>query len=78
MSDIDIKNLIYTITKLDIKKFNQEYPTLEVVKTNKYHDRFIIIDNRELYHCGASIKDLDKKCFAITKMEATNFIEKLG
>jgi len=57
------------ILKLDIQKFNKEYPILKVAKSNKFHDRFIIIDNQELYHCGASIKDLGKKCFAISKME---------
>lgn len=57
------------ITKLDIKKFNEQHPVLNVAKTNKFHDRFIIIDDKELYHCGASLKDLGKKCFAINKME---------
>lgn len=65
------------IENIDIKKFNQEYPILRVVKTDKFHDRFIIIDNQEVYHCGASIKDLGKKCFAINKMEDINMIEKL-
>ena len=62
------------ISKVDIQKFNKEYPTLEISKTNKFHDRFIIIDNKELYHCGASLKDLGKKCFAINKMEDLDFI----
>ena len=65
------------ISKIDIQKFNKEYPILKVAKTNKFHDRFIIIDNKELYHCGASIKDLGKKCFAINKIEDINIIEKL-
>ena len=65
------------IENIDIKKFNKEYPTLKVAKTNKYHDRFIIIDNKELYNCGASLKDLGKKCFAITKMEDINYINKI-
>ena len=56
------------ISNLDIQKFNKEYPILKVGKTNKFHDRFIIIDNKELYHCGASIKDLGKKCFGINKI----------
>ena len=56
------------ISQLDIQKFNKEYPILKIVKTNKFHDRFIIIDNKELYHCCASIKDLGKKCFAINKI----------
>ena len=63
------------ITKLDIQKFNKQYPTLELAKTDKFHDRFIIIDNKELYHIGASLKDLGKKCFGINKMEDINFIE---
>ena len=55
------------IETLDIKKFNKEYPILKVAKTNKFHDRFIVIDNKEMYHLGASIKDLGKKCFAINR-----------
>jgi len=38
------------LSKLDIQKFNKEYPSLKVAKTDKFHDRFIIIDNKELYH----------------------------
>lgn len=66
------------IDKLDVKKFNQQYPTLKIVRTNKFHDRFIIIDNKELYHCGASLKDLGKKCFGISKIEETHFIENIS
>lgn len=65
------------IEKIDVNKFNKEYPILKLSKTNKFHDRFIIIDNNELYHCGASIKDVGKKCFAINKMEDISIIEKL-
>lgn len=65
------------ITKLDIQKFNKQYPTLELAKTDKFHDRFIAIDNKELYHIGASLKDLGKKCFGINKMEDINFIENI-
>ena len=66
------------IQNLDLEKFNKEYPTLKISKTNRFHDRFIILDNKELYHCGASIKDLGKKCFAISKMEDISFIGKLS
>ncbi len=65
------------IENLDIKKFNKEYPILKVAKTNKFHDRFIVIDNKEMYHLGASIKDLGKKCFAINKIEDIEIIEKI-
>ena len=58
----------YNIQNIDIKKFNKEYSTLKVAKTDKFHDRFMIIDNKEMYHLGASIKDLGKKCFAINKI----------
>lgn len=64
------------ITKLDIQKFNKEYPTLKLAKTNKFHDRFIVVDNKELYHCGASIKDLGKKYFGINKIKDKSIIEK--
>ena len=65
------------IENLDIKKFNKEYPMLKVSKTNKFHDRFIVIDNKEMYYLGASIKDLGKKCFGINKFEDVEIIEKL-
>ena len=55
------------LTRLDIQKFNKQYPILKIAKTNKFHDRFIVIDNKEMYHLGASIKDLGKKCFGINK-----------
>ena len=65
------------IEKLDIKKFNKEYPILKLEKTNKFHDRFIIVDNKEMYHLGASIKDLGKKCFGINKIEDVKIVEKI-
>lgn len=66
------------LTKLDINKFNKQYPSLKVAQSNKFHDRFIIIDNKELYHVGASLKDLGKKCFAISKIEDITYINKLA
>ena len=65
------------IQNLDIQKFNKEYPILKIAKTNKFHDRFIILDNEEMYHLGASIKDLGKKCFGINKIEDKEIIEKI-
>lgn len=77
----DVEVVILTIqnnslTKLDVQKFNKQYPTLKISYTNKFHDRFIVIDNNELYHCGASLKDLGKKCFAISKIEDVEYIKK--
>ena len=65
------------IQNLDIKKFNIQYPTLKLAKKDLFHDRFIIIDNQELYHCGASIKDLGKKCFGINKIEDKKYLEEI-
>lgn len=61
--------VIYTdpktkLTAQDIQKFNAQYPTLTVNHTTKMHDRFLIVDGKILYHIGASLKDLGKKCFA--------------
>ena len=47
--------------------FNKQYGNLSVKYTNKVHDRYIIIDNKKLYHLGASIKDLGKKIFSISE-----------
>ena len=65
------------LTKTDTNKFNGEYPTLKVKYTNIFHDRFIIIDNKELYHLGASLKDLGKKVFGITKIEDKEYLSHL-
>lgn len=65
------------LTIKDINKFNTQYPTL-VVKTNTdFHDRFLILDEMEVYHIGASIKDAGKKSFGITKIEDKDLIESL-
>ena len=61
---------------LDIEKFNLQYSNVTIKKVDNFHDRFIIIDDKELYHVGASLKDLGKKCFAINKMDKAN-IKKL-
>ena len=57
------------ISALDIQKFNSQYPQLNLNYTSKMHDRFLIIDNKTVYHIGASLKDLGKKCFAFELME---------
>jgi hypothetical protein len=64
--------LTKTISKqlaLDVKKANEQYPTLLIKEFNKSHDRFLIIDLNEVYHLGASLKDLGKKWFAFSKLE---------
>ena len=54
---------------LDIKKFNEQYPAIDVKEFKISHDRFIIIDKTEVYHFGASLKDLGKKWFAFSRMD---------
>lgn len=53
------------LTQFDIDKFNAQYPTLTLNFTDKFHDRFFIIDHSTAYHIGASIKDAGKKCFGV-------------
>ena len=65
------------IQNIDIQKFNKEYPILKIAKTNKFHDRFIVLDSEEMYHLGASIKDVGKKCFGINKIEDLDIIGKI-
>ena len=64
--------------KLDIDKFNKQYATLKIAYTNKFHDRFMIIDENKLYHIGASLKDLGKKCFGISKIEDLEYMATLS
>ena len=71
--------IIYTrsdtpVTHLDINKFNAQYPTLTIKNTSKMHDRFLILDNTDIYFIGASLKDLGKKCFGFMKLEDSRWI----
>jgi hypothetical protein len=54
--------------QLDLTRHNQQYPTIEINQLRISHDRFLIIDNKELYHIGASLKDLGKKWFAFSRI----------
>ncbi len=71
----DVKVMIYTdpktkLNEQDIRKFNEQYPQLTLKHSTKVHDRFLIIDNKILYHLGASLKDLGKKCFAFEVLDS--------
>ena len=77
-SNVDVK--IYILTKnisnklqLDVKKYNEQYPKIDVINFNLSHDRFLIIDEEEIYHIGASLKDLGKKWFAFSKLQGNSF-----
>jgi hypothetical protein len=54
---------------LDVKKFNSQYLPIEIKELNLSHDRFLIIDGQDIYHFGASLKDLGKKWFACSKFD---------
>ncbi len=69
-----VKADIYTQTvshqlQLDIQKHNSQYPPIGIHTYKKCHDRFLIIDGTDVYHIGASLKDLGKKMFAFSKLE---------
>ena len=68
-----VKALIYTqrITpqfRLDLERHNAQYPSIEVKGIQNVHDRFLILDQTEVYHIGASLKDLGKKLFAFSRL----------
>lgn len=56
--------------QLDVNKHNQQYPPIEVTEMNTSHDRFLILDEKHLYHIGASLKDVGKKWFAFSQMDS--------
>jgi len=58
-----------------INKYQSQYNNITIKINISFHDRFIIIDNKCLYHCGASFKDLGKKCFAISKIDNIDMIK---
>ena len=62
---------------IDIKKYNRQYHNLKVIYSDKFHDRFVILDKKVLYHSGASFKDLGNKCFAINKIEDNEYLKNI-
>jgi hypothetical protein len=64
---------------LDLQKYNSQYENIQVKILKESHDRFLIIDNEEVYHIGASLKDLGKKWFAFSKMnkESLSILKRL-
>ena len=79
IKDIKVNIKVYTenIDNTAKEKYEKQYSNLSIFTTDIFHDRFIIIDNKVLYHSGASFKDLGKKCFAITKIDDTKIIKDL-
>ena len=82
ITNLNVKVIIITkkfnlLKDIDIKKYNKQYHNLKVIYSDKFHDRFIIIDRKELYHSGASYKDLGSKCFGINKIEDEEYLENI-
>ena len=82
ITNLNVKVTIVTrkfnlLKDIDIKKYNNQYHNLKVIYSDKFHDRFIIIDRTDLYHSGASYKDLGNKCFGINKIKDDEYLENI-
>ena len=82
ITNLNVKVTIVTrkfnlLKDLDIKKYNKQYHNLKVIYSAKFHDRFVIVDKKVLYHSGASFKDLGNKCFAINKIEDNEYLKNI-
>ncbi|HBN6702590.1 TPA: ORF6N domain-containing protein [Elizabethkingia anophelis] len=82
-NDVTAKILTKSISnqlRLDLQRYNSQYPPIEIEIFSDTHDRFLIIDDMELYHIGASLKDLGKKWFAFSRMdiEVGRMLQKLS
>ena len=80
--NLKIKIYTHAISKqlaLDFQKYNAQYKNIELKEFKKAHDRFLILDSTQIYHIGASLKDLGKKWFAFSKfdMEALEVLGRL-
>jgi len=73
---VQITILTRTISKqltLDVEKYNEQYPAIKIKEFHNSHDRFFIIDDKTVYHFGASLKDLGKKWFAFSRFDKDAF-----
>ena len=77
--DIKVNIKIYTknIDEVSKKKYMQEYSNIEIITTDIFHDRFIILDTKELYNLGSSLKDIGKKCTSINRIEDSTILKEL-
>ena len=79
---LNIKVIIITqknnlLTNQDIEKYNDQYHNLKVIYSNNFHDRYFIIDNQQLYHCGASINKIGRKTFSINLINDKDIFKSL-
>ena len=79
LKDINLKIIIVSknVDSVLKEKYTKQYKNVEFIDNNSFHDRFIILDRRKLYTCGASFKDLGKKCFAISEFNDINYLEQI-
>ena len=79
LKKVDKKIIIVSknIDEILKKKYESQYKNISFINNNSFHDRFIIIDRKVLYTCGASFKDLGKKCFAIHELEDKEYLNRL-
>lgn len=79
LKDINLKIIIVSknIDNVIKEKYTKQYKNVEFIDNNSFHDRFIILDRSKLYTCGASFKDLGKKCFAISEFNDINYLEQI-
>jgi len=74
---VDIKIITKKIDEILLKKYKKQYNNVEITNSDIFHDRFIIIDKKVLYHSGASFKDLCNKCFAISKIDDKHILDEI-
>ena len=79
LKKIDRKIIIVSknIDEILKKKYESQYNNITFINNNSFHDRFIILDRKKVYSCGASFKDLGKKCFAINEFNDKEYLDKL-
>ena len=79
LKDINLKIIIVSknVDSVLKEKYTKQYKNVEFIDNNSFHDRFIILDRSKLYTCGASFKDLGKKCFAISEFNDINYLEQI-
>ncbi len=82
ISALKVKTILITkdnnkLSKLDIEKYNSQYNNLKVVYDDTFHDRYLVLDNSIVYHCGASINHAGSKTFSINKIEDSVIIKSL-
>ncbi len=65
------------LKEIDIKKYNEQYDNLKVIYNNTFHDRYIILDKKTIYHCGTSLNHIGSKTFSINKLEDKEVIDAL-